>query len=395
MSGPIVLSEVHCYHVSLPARRRHAWAGFEGDIGSYVLIRAVSREGVSGWGEATALGEWGGSHGRHYGETPDTVMHLVRDAFTPAAVGQDLRSRRQIMSSIDLSIKGHHFAKAGFANALLDLHARHLSIPVWELLGGKLRSSIPIAHSIGFLSLDAAVAEAAAVVREGVRAIKIKVGRELDQDVETVRAIRAEVGESIRLSVDANQSWSRAEALRAIRALSDFGLHYVEEPVAGLDALAAVQAGTDIPLVADESFWGVRDALDLVSKNAVSIASIYVGKAGGVERALGLDVICADAAIGTNVNGSGETGVGNLANLTLAAMLHSLSESCVIPISTIADKRSTEVLGIDYLDDVLVDSMTYRDGAIEVPEGPGWGIDVDLDKVERYSEDSFMIDCRS
>src|SRR5262245_19097825 len=95
-----------------------------------------------------------------------------------------------------------------------------------------------------------------------------------------------------------------------------------------------------------------------------------------VARAAGL--IC-------NVNGSVETGIGNLANLALAAAAPSVVLSCVVPVSTPAEAQSGQVAGIYYKDDLIAAPMRFVDGAIELPEGPGMGIPADEAKIKRYS----------
>jgi L-alanine-DL-glutamate epimerase-like enolase superfamily enzyme len=97
------------------------------------------------------------------------------------------------------------------------------------------------------------------------------------------------------------------------------------------------------------------------------------------------DAVALAGSLGTNVNGSGETGVGNLGNLHLAAAMASLTEACVFPVSGPAEDRPTRVVQALYLDDVLVEPFRYADGAVAVPTGPGWGIEIDQEKVEHYT----------
>jgi muconate cycloisomerase len=94
-----------------------------------------------------------------------------------------------------------------------------------------------------------------------------------------------------------------------------------------------------------------------------------------VARAAGL--IC-------NVNGSVETGVGNLANLALAAAAPAVMLSCVLPVSTPAEAQTGQIAGIYYKDDLITEPMRLVDGAIELPTGNGMGIAVDEAKIARY-----------
>jgi muconate cycloisomerase len=93
------------------------------------------------------------------------------------------------------------------------------------------------------------------------------------------------------------------------------------------------------------------------------------------------------AGIICNVNGSVETGVGNLANLQLAAAAPAVVLSCVVPVSTPAEAQRGQIAGIYYKDDLIAEPMTFVDGAIELPAGNGMGIAVDEEKIRRYRVD--------
>jgi len=354
-------------------------------LGSYVLLRLTSSHGVVGWGEATSLGSWGGDHGRHDGEPPEQVWQTLVDLIAPAILGIEWTDRHEILDRARAVVRGHPYAQTSVEEAVLDLVARTHGVPVYELLGGRRRTSIPLAHSLGLMEPDLAVAEATTAVDEGIRTIKVKVGEDADRDVETLTRLWSELGDRVALALDANQGWGTAvEAERVLRRLETVSLRYVEQPVEGLRQLELLASRITHPVMADESMWNASEMADIGRGGAVRLASIYTAKAGGLHNALAADAVAFAHGIGTNVNGSGETGVGNLANLHLAASMRSLSEACVIPLSRRADDPPTHVAGAMYLDDVLARSMTYRDGAIVVPDGPGWGIDVDEARLESF-----------
>jgi muconate cycloisomerase len=291
-----------------------------------------------------------------------------------------------LLGSVDRAVRGHHYARTALEQALLDLTARRRGVPVYELLGGRLRDAIPVAHSIGLMDDDAAVAEIGQVLEEGVRTIKLKTGEDPDRDVRFVRAVRRTFGDAIRIGVDANGGWgSAAEALRVIRKIEDCDLAYVEQPVRGMVELERLLPKVDTPLMADESTWTARDVMEVARRNAADLVSIYTSKAGGLLNARQMDAVAQAAGLGTNVNGSGESGVGNLANLHLAAACYSSAESSVIPITGLHGNRPTQVAQAVYTDDVLVAPFELVNGCVTVPSGPGWGIDVDTEKVATYS----------
>lgn len=371
--------------VQLPTRREHKWTGLTEAIGRYLLIRMTDSDGRVGWGEAPALKDWGGEFGRYFGESTLISRTVIEKYLAPALIGIELGNFAEMHARMDALIKGYPYAKAALDFAAYDLTGRWLGVPVHTLLGGRVRSRIPVTHSIGLVSVEEAEQEAARVAAEGIRTIKIKIGVDPARDIEIVRRVRAAVGDGVELCVDANEGYKTpGEAVSIVRAMEPFRLKYVEQPVMGIERIAEVARAIDPPVMADESAWNAHDVIQISERRAAQIVSIYTTKPGGLYRAMEVAATCRAAGIVCNVNGSVETGVGNLANVHLAAAAPAASLSCVIPVSTPAEWLTGQVGGIYYRDDLIEAPMKLVEGAIEVPTGPGMGIDVDLRKVEQY-----------
>jgi muconate cycloisomerase len=190
------------------------------------------------------------------------------------------------------------------------------------------------------------------------------------------------------LCVDANQGYrTPGEAIRTLRRMERFDLIYFEQPVEGIERLAQVARAIDVPVMADESAWNAHDVIQIIEQRAAQIVSIYTTKPGGLYRAMEAAAVARAAGIICNVNGSVETGIGNLANLALAAAAPAVVLSCVVPVSTPAEAQSGQIAGIYYKDDLIAEPMRLVDGAIELPTASGMGIAVDKDKVRRYRVD--------
>lgn len=249
-----------------------------------------------------------------------------------------------------------------------------------------MRRRIPVTHSIGLIGPEEAEREVAQVAKEGIRTIKIKVGVDPERDVAMVRRIRETVGPGIALCIDANQGYRTAgEAIRTYRRMERFDLIYFEQPVEGISRLAEVARAIDAPVMADESAWNAHDVIEIIDKRAAQIVSLYTTKPGGLYRAMEVAAVARAGGIICNVNGSVETGIGNLANLALAAAAASVVLSCVVPVSTPAEMQSGQLAGIYYKDDLIAEPMQLIDGAIELPNGIGMGIAADEAKVKRYT----------
>jgi muconate cycloisomerase len=380
------LADLELVHVSLPTRREHKWAGLGESIGGYVLVKATAEDGTVGWGEAPVLKDWGGEFGRYFGESASTTLAIVPRYLAPAIIGCDPLNIVELHGRMDSAIKGFPYAKAAIEFAVYDVAGRQLGVPTHQLLGGAARRRIPIAHSIGLIGFEEAERETAQLAREGIRAIKIKVGVEPDRDVEMVRRIRDTVGPSVDLCIDANQGYRTVgEAIQTFRRMEACRIKYFEQPVQGIERLAEVARAIDAPVMADESAWNAHDVIQIIEKRAAQIISIYTTKPGGLYRAMQVAAVAQAAGLVCNVNGSVETGIGNLANLHLAAAAESVVLPCVIPVSTPAKSQSGQIAGIYYKDDLIADAMKFADGCIEVPTGPGMGIAADESKIARFT----------
>ncbi|WAX98316.1 mandelate racemase (plasmid) [Aminobacter sp. NyZ550] len=371
--------------VQLPTRREHKWAGLTEVIGRYVMVKMTDSDGRVGWGEAPALKDWGGEFGRYFGESAMITRSVIETYLAPAVIGLELGNFAELHARMDAIIRGYPYSKAAVEFAAYDLAGRWLNVPVHTLLGGKARDKVAITHSIGLISIEEAKVEAAKLAAEGIKTIKVKIGVDPARDVKMVAAVREAAGEAMEICVDANEGYKTpGEAVQTVRQMEKYRLKYVEQPVMGIERIAEVGRRIDAPVMADESAWNAHDAIQIIQNGGIQIVSIYTTKAGGLYKAMEVGAVCRAAGIICNVNGSIETGIGNLANVQVAAASPAATLSCVIPISTPAEAQHGQVGGIYYKDDLLVEPMQVLDGAVVVPSGPGMGIDVDLAKVEKY-----------
>ncbi|MEA2937276.1 MAG: muconate cycloisomerase [Alphaproteobacteria bacterium] len=381
--APIAAVELH--PIALPTRREHKWTGLTEPIGGYVLVKMTDAAGAAGWGEAPALKDWGGEFGRYFGESPGTTVEVITRHLAPAVQGCLPGQIVELHERMDRAIKGYPYAKAAVEFAAYDLAGRQCGLPVHRLLGGAIRRKIPVTHSIGLLGFEEAEREVAQVAQEGIRTIKIKVGVDPDRDVAMVRRIRETVGGGIALCCDANMGYrTPGEAIRTFRRMERYELIYFEQPVEGIARLADVARAIDAPVMADECAWNAHDVIEIIEKRAAQIVSIYTTKPGGLYRAMEVAAVARAGGLICNVNGSVETGIGNLVNLQLAAAAPAVVLSCVVPVSTPAEQQSGQIAGIYYRDDLIAEPMRLIDGAIELPAGPGMGIAADAAKIARY-----------
>lgn len=375
--------------VELPGRSSYTWRSLQAPIGRYVILRITTDDGVVGLGEAPALLSWGGEHGRYFGEDPHIVSYLVRECFAPMLIGTDPHELRRHFPRMDVEVRGFPYTKAMIESAVLDVVARGAGLPVHQLLGGAVRDWIPLCHSVGMAAPEVAAKEAAQVVADGIRWLQVKVTGEPKEDLAIVKAVRRAVGDDVNVFPDVNRGYRNlkpaVEAVRAMHAEAD--IVAVEQPVEGIEAMARFTRAVDVPVIVDEGCWSPQDAVEIVRRGAADVLSIYYTKSGGLMRSMQIGAIAQGAGLPVNVNGSLELGVGNAANLHLSAALEGEVLPGVITVSTLAGREQTVVGGVFYTDDVITEPFEYAGGSLKVPSGPGFGIELDPEKIAKYRVD--------
>jgi len=386
MTTSFSIERVETIVVRLPPRADFRWLSLSRPLGEFVLVK-VDADGFEGWGEIVALRDWGDADGRRHGETPATVAAIVHDQLAPALIGRTL-DLGELAGALDVVVVGNPYAKALLDIALHDLVGRRAGLPVHALLGGAARRRIPVAHMLGIMPADEAADEAHKAIADGVRALQVKGGQDARRDVALIARLREELPAGTWLRLDANGGYTD-DLLphRVLAELAAAGADLVEQPVLGLGDLEAAHARSDVPVMADEACWTPADALLLAARRSVDALSLYVGKAGGLTRAREMASIARAAQLPHDLNGALELGIGNAANVALAAASPARLLPCVIPVNAPAGSPVTTTAGRYFEDDVIAAPFGYEDGAVLVSDAPGLGVEVDLEKVEHYAVD--------
>ena len=285
-----------------------------------VVVQVRTDNGLVGLGEADPLVGF-------TAEGPESVMATIRHYIGPAVLGMDPANIAALHQRMDAVMPGFPFAKAPLDIAAYDLLGQDLGVPVYQLLGGKVRDRVPLVWPIGGGTAAENVAEALERVAEGYRTLHIKVGAlSPDEDVERLTAVRAAVGGEIAIMVDANQGWDRSTALRTIERLQTLNLSIIEQPVPAwdTDGMALIQARTHTFVSADEALGSPHDAVELIRRQAARAFSLKTGKCGGLYRTRQIAAIIEAAGLTCFVNSMIELGISVAASLHLAASVPNL-----------------------------------------------------------------------
>ncbi|MBA2443591.1 MAG: mandelate racemase/muconate lactonizing enzyme family protein [Rubrobacter sp.] len=347
----------------------------------YLIVRVTAEDGTVGYGEC-----WGPVAGND---------RVVESVISPLLIGQDATATGRLWEQVHFKLRWafHSFAPysalSGVDIALWDLKGKLMGRPVHDLLGGAFRDSVP-AYATGhyFRKVDTLKEQVSAVLEEaedhvesGFKTLKLKIGLGLlgwgvEADIELMGALHESVTpRGVSLMIDANCAYSVPEALRVGRAAEKLGIVWFEEPLPpdDMDGYAQLTAKLDVPVAAGESWALLSGFHEAFRRRAVSVAQPDVSSAGGItevkriaDLAHALNIPCIPHVWGTPI--------------ALAASLHLLA---ALPRHALLEFDRSEN-GIR--ESLLADKFRVRDdGTVAVPDGPGLGIEVDEEQLDRFS----------
>jgi L-alanine-DL-glutamate epimerase-like enolase superfamily enzyme len=275
----------------------------------HVLIRVTLSDGSTGVAEAPP-------RPTIYGETEHSISSIIAHELAPRLLGQPVSRAVERMQEI----KFNHVAKGGLDMAIHDALARshglhladHLAAQMADQPGG-LAQSVRVSYILGIGTRDEVLAEAQRVVQQGVRVLKVKVGRSWQEDLARIDELQNLLGPSVDLYADANECMSADEAPRKLAILRERGLLYCEEPlpVELIQERAALRAGNHLPLIADDSTFGERELQRELALDTFDILNIKTARTGFSEslRMLGH---AQHASKGVMIGSQASAGLGTL-----------------------------------------------------------------------------------
>lgn len=353
----IVISEITLYAVRLPLVHGFETSSHRKERLDHVLVRAVSSDGIVGWGECAS------PSGPFYnGETLESCWHIIRNYLVPLLVGRPW-SHPQDAARLMRKVTGNNFARAGIEMACWDLLGKQSGRSLAFLLGAAT-DEVEAGVSLGIEpTIDALLDEVASQVDNGYRRVKLKIRH--GWDLEPVHEVRAAFPK-LMVHVDANGAYQTDDIPHLLK-LDDFGLSMIEQPFPADDLLAhadlARRAAT--PVCLDESITSVPALMTALHVHACSIVNIKVSRLGGIGAAKAVHDVCREHGVPVWCGGMHEFGVGRAANLALASL-----PGFTLP---------SDVSGSDkyYRTDIVTVPIRAVDGMVAVPTDPGIGLEVD------------------
>ncbi len=331
------------------------------DDATTVLVQLATDAGHVGLGQVPVDPPYRGAAG---------IKANIDAYLAPVVVGQSPLAITALVGAMERTLPGQPLAVAAVELALWDAKGKALGVPVFELLGGRVRDGLSLMAMVQGATPDAL----AAATREALGAapypvLKLKIGLGATDDLRRYRAVRDAAGDRAVIQVDANAGYTLAEAIPALGAMADAGgLGMIEQPVARLDDLAALAAHSRVPIMADESLGSPADMLRIVERRAAHAGFLKIGKVGGLLAAQQIAHIAA------------------VAGMPLSVAVYYDVLAAVAAHAAAAFPAVTWPSFVTRLPDTLLAASLQPDGlALRVPQGPGWGIALDPDKVRHYT----------
>ncbi|HWP58913.1 MAG TPA: mandelate racemase/muconate lactonizing enzyme family protein [Candidatus Acidoferrales bacterium] len=340
---------------------------------SAVLLEVSTDEGITGVGSCSGNGT--------------LIDVIVQTVLRPLLVGTDPTKIEEVWDKAYFRGGTREFgsrgvgvvALSGLDVALWDILGKVEGLPIYRLLGGAKRDRIPVyATALYPDKIESVLEKARALAASGFRAVKVKVGFDLAQDLEIVRAVRATLGREFQIMTDANQGYTLDAAIEAAGAFADLNVVWLEEPMfmEDIEAHARLRKAVRMPIALGENLH-TRFAFEaFMARQAVDYLQPDVARAGGISEILKISELAKNYALPISLHTWGD-GVALAASLHLSA---ALENSPIMELDTTHNPLRTEL---------LVKPLEFEDGFMTPPQGPGLGVELSQEALKKFADASF------
>ncbi len=326
-----------------------------------IYIEVNTDAGLKGVGECSAFP-------MIVGETQETGYVLAKD-FAGMWIGKNPLEIEDRMQELHYYIAGNYTIKSAFDMALYDIAAKEKVLPLYKYLGGAYfepESDL----TIGIDTIENMRATAKDFVENrNVRILKVKLGKDADQDILRIKAIREQAGDAVAIRVDANQGYSLEDAKKLLKGIEPYTIQYCEQPMRTYDDdfLPELLQSTSIPVMADESVYTHHDAERLIRDSSTDAINIKLAKSGGIWEALKIHAVSKKHNIPNMLGGMLESRVALSANVHLALACDNIKyydfDSCLL----------------GHKIDPVMNGVVYKGMHLQIPDKPGIGAEVHAD----------------
>lgn len=328
-----------------------------------VIVELSTDEGLVGIGQ-TAV------EAPSYGESAEGILVNVRKTLAPVILGEDPCNIEYLSKKIKQALPHHYASHAGVEFAVWDLKGKALGVPVYQLIGGKVRDGVDLMGFVAQDEPDKMAAEAEAILRDtSFPVLKMKIGKDPTMDLKRYGAVAEAIGDRTLIQVDGNIGYTMSQAVLTLTAMQKIGrLGCIEQVVKRLDDMAELARLIPVPMMADEAIYVPDDAIELVRAGAASVALMKITKSGGILNIKKIASILESAGLILSI--------AIYYDLIGVAAAHiAASTPCAKWPSPFTHTR----------DSILAEPFMPHGLLLKVPEKPGFGVSFDPDKIEKYA----------
>jgi len=299
------------------------------------------------------------------GDTHGSIIEAISKVISPALIDREIADLNNLINIIQNSIVRNFSAKAAIEIAVYDLYGQLYNAPLYKLLGGGDNVlSTDITISVDYI--DKMVEDTRTAIDLGFETLKIKVGKDPALDIERIKAIYSAVNERALIRLDANQGWTPKQTVSVMRALEESGvqLELLEQPVRGddIEGMKYVTERIQTPVMADESSFGPKEAIEIIRQRAADIINIKLMKTGGISNAIKIADIAGIYGVTCMIGCMLESSIG------VAAAAH-----IAVAKSSIITKVDLDTPALGKYDPVT-SGVQFNNSEIKVTDLPGLGI---------------------
>ncbi|EHJ93392.1 mandelate racemase/muconate lactonizing enzyme family protein [Vreelandella boliviensis] len=344
----------------------------------HCLVEIVCDDGTIGWGEC--LG-------------PAKPNAAIVEVYAQSLIGEDPLQTEKVWLTLynrlrDQGQRGLTVtALSGIDIALWDIKGKHFGVPISTLLGGRFRESVR-AYATGSFAragvdrVTDIAAEVAGYRREGFHAVKIKIGFDVEEDLEVIAAVREAIGSDMRMMIDANHGYDYLEAIELGQRAAPFGIDWFEEPVLPeqISTYEAVRAGQPIPVASGENWHGRYAMQEPLSRRAVDIVQPDICGVGGFSEMRRVADMAAMHGVRLVPHVWG----------TAVCLAASLQFMAALPPNPPRRKPIEPIMEFDRTENpfrqaIVQTPLEHHQGVMTIPDGPGLGIEINRDALSTYA----------
>ena len=364
------ITSITVYQASLPLEYPYWLSGgrLKFEVLDATLVKLETDEGLIGWGEGTP---WGHTYVPAHGPG----IRAGIETMAPFLLGLNPQKVLEVERAMDLSLPGHLYAKSPIDMACWDIAGQAAGLPIADLMGGGSRTPAPIASSVGAKTVEETREVLARYRDRGYWVHSVKVGGDVDQNIERIQDVETHRPTKERILYDANRGFTRQQALRVMQATEQWKVMF-EQPCETLDDIAAIRPLHSAPVSVDECLVTLQDATRVARDGIAEVFGIKLNRVGGLTKASRIRDIALAHGIDIFVMATGGSVLADTEALHLAA---TIPDANMLGVWACQDMITTEI----------ADGAGPRatKGHLHLPEQPGLGVhpqESTLTKVARY-----------